>query len=315
MSRLAARLPWARRRPGAEWLASRPWVGAPLPPDVVDVPTMLSLEERRLLYVLARDYVRGDGAIVDAGCFLGGSTIALAAGIEDNHRARRPGAIHTYDLFTLDASYKRSYPGLVADIGVGDSLRPRFEDLLGLRIDHVCVHEGDICAERWAGGPVEVLFVDICKSWAINDHVVREFFPALRPGRSVVIQQDLIHEWLPFLTITMGLFRDAFELVDVVPWCSAVYLQTRAIAASEIPPRLDALPAERKLELFDAGAAPFTGEYRGVIEVARAVLFAHLGRPGDAAGHLAAVRAEHPDSERVQHVAGEVGRWLATPSA
>jgi hypothetical protein len=182
-------------------------------------------------------------------------------------------------------------------------------------MNHVEVHEGDICRERWTGGPIEVLFVDICKSWAINDHVVREFFPALVPGRSVVIQQDLIHEWLPFLTITMGLFADAFALIDAVPWCSAVYLQTRAIAASEIPPSLDALPAERKLELFDRGAAPFTGEYRGVIEVARAVLYVNLGRPGDAAAHLAAVRAEHPDSERVRHVAGEVGGWLATQSA
>ncbi|HEU0318923.1 MAG TPA: hypothetical protein VFR49_16435, partial [Solirubrobacteraceae bacterium] len=233
------------------------------------------------------------------------------AGRAENRRARRGRPIETYDLFELDGSYKHSYPGLVPDIPVGGSMLPRFEEVLGPLLEHVEVHAGDICRERWDGGRVEVLFIDICKSWEINDHVVREYFPALIPGRSVVVQQDLIHEWLPYLTITMGLFADAFELIDAVPWCSAVYLSTRAIAAEEIPGRLNDLSAERKLELFDRGAAPFGGEYRGVIEVSRAVLLHNVGRPAQAAAHLAALRAEHPDSERILHVAGEVGRWLA----
>ncbi|MGI8804021.1 MAG: hypothetical protein ACR2KV_17975 [Solirubrobacteraceae bacterium] len=300
--------PWRR---GAAWLRSEPWTGAAVPPEVVAAPTMLSVEERQLLYVLARDYARGGGAIIDAGCFLGGSTKALATGLAENPRARRIAPIHTYDLFDLDISFVRDYPDLIAGID-GDSTRGRFDEVLGPLLDFVEVHQGDIRRERWTGGAVDVLFVDVCKSWSINDHVVREFFPALVPGRSVVVQQDLIHEWLPYLTITMGLFDDSFELVATVPWCSAVYLLTRAIPAAAIPPRLDALPAERKLELFDRGCAPFSGEYRGVIECSRAVLFANLGRPREAASHLAAVRSAHPDSERVQHVAGEVGRWVAT---
>jgi hypothetical protein len=301
-------------RRGPAWLRSEPWAGAAIPDDVLAAPTMLSVEERQLLYVLARDYVRGTGAIVDAGCFLGGSTKALAAGYAGNRRARharRGPAIHTYDLFALDPSFVSDYPDLVADID-GDSTRPKFDAVVGPLLDHVEVHEGDICRERWTGGPIEVLFIDVCKSWAINDHLLHEFFPALVAGRSVIIQQDLIHEWLPYLTITMGLLRDSFELVATVPWCSAVYLLTRPIATAELPPSLDALAPERKLELFDLGCAPFSGEYRGVIECARAVLYVNLDRPADAAAHLAGVLAEHPASERVQHVGGEVGRWIAT---
>jgi hypothetical protein len=306
--RLAAR----RAARDAAWLRGEPWAEAELPPAVEAVPTMLSLEERRLLYVLARDYARGRGAIVDAGCFLGGSTIALAHGFAGNRRAGRGPRIQTYDLFELDPSYKESYPGLVADIEAGESMRPRFEELLGPLLEHVDVHEGDICAERWTGGPVEVLFVDICKSWAINDHVVREFFPALVPGRGVVIQQDLIHEWLPYLTITMGLFEESFELVGTVPWCSAVYLLRRAIPAGAIPARLDDLSPERKLELFDRGCAPFAGEYRGVIECARAMLYLNIGRPDDGLAHLERVIAGHPESERVRHVGGQVSRYVAS---
>ena len=301
----------ARARRGAAWLRAEPWVDAPVPPEVDATPTMLSVEERTLLHVLARDYARGEGAIVDAGCFLGGSTVALASGLAANRRARRRGRVQTYDLFGMHPSFRADYPELVADIE-GDSIRPRFEAVVGPLLAHVDVHEGDICDASWAGGPVEILFVDICKSWEINDHVVREFFPALIPGRGVVIQQDLIHEWLPYLTITMGLFADSFELVATVPWCSAVYLLTRAIPASAIPARLDALAPERKFELFDRGCAPFSGEYRGVIECARAVLYANVGRPSDGLAHLERLRAEHPDSERVQQVAGAVGRYVAT---
>jgi hypothetical protein len=320
MTGLLARLGAPRRTAGPRsprqtraWLRSRPWVGAPIPQAVADVPTMLGTDERALLYVLARDHVRGDGAIIDLGCFLGGSTIALASGLAENPRGAGSRPIETYDLFTLEETYKDSYPGLVGDLPAGQSMLPRFEELLGPLLDQVSVNPGDICRRRWTGKPVELLFIDICKSWAINDHVTREFFPSLIPGHSVVIQQDLVHEWLPYLHITMGLFADSFELIDSVPFCSAVYLNTRAISITRIPNSLrDELSAERKLELFDRAAAPFTGEDRGVIECSRAVLLADLGRHADAAAHLAAVVSRNPGSDRVQHVGRTVGSWLET---
>ncbi len=298
------------------WLRSKPWAGAPIPRDVADVPTMLGTDERALLYVLARDHVRGDGAIIDAGCFLGGSTIALASGLAENPRGDGSRPIQTYDLFTLEQTYIDSYPGLVGEIPAGQSMRPRFEELLGPLLEYVSVNEGDICRRRWTGEPIELLFIDICKSWAINDHVTREFFPALIPGHSVVIQQDLVHEWLPYLHITMGLFADSFELIDSVPFCSAVYLNTRAVSITRIPNNLrEELTPERKLELFDRAVAPFTGEDRGVIECSRAVLLSDLGRHGDAVAHLDAVASRHSASDRVQHIGRDVGGWLATQAS
>jgi hypothetical protein len=274
---------------------------------------MISYDERALLYVLARDYASGAGAIIDAGCFLGGSTVALAAGLLENTLAgaRRP--IQTYDLFTVEATYKDDYPDLLDGIAAGESMRPRFEGLMGPLLELVEVNEGDIRRRRWTGEPVEVLFVDICKSWSINDHVTREFFPALIPGRSVVIQQDLIHEWLPYLHITMGLFADSFELIDSVPFCSAVYLNTRAIPITAIPNSLrDELSSERKLELFEKAAALFAGVDRGVIECSRGVLLADIGRPEEAIGHLAANARRHPGSDRVQHLVREVREYVNT---
>src|SRR5206468_11051967 len=83
VSRVPTRLLPGPRR-GLGWLRRAPWVGAPLPGEVAAAPTMLSIEEKQLLYVLARDYIRGEGAVVGAGCFLGGPTIALAARYAQN---------------------------------------------------------------------------------------------------------------------------------------------------------------------------------------------------------------------------------------
>jgi len=50
------------------------------------VPTMLSEEEIRLLRWATHEYYEGEGEIIDAGCFLGGSTMALAEGLARNER-------------------------------------------------------------------------------------------------------------------------------------------------------------------------------------------------------------------------------------
>ena len=48
-----------------------------------------------------------------------------------------------------------------------------------------------------------MLFVDIAKTWALNDVVIEQFFPRLIPGRSVVVQQDYAFAFRPWVAITM----------------------------------------------------------------------------------------------------------------
>jgi hypothetical protein len=65
-----------------------PLEGAPR--AVLDYPSLVSDPEKTLLYRLARDYYTGQGGIVDAGIFLGGSTNAFAIGLRENrNRAAR----------------------------------------------------------------------------------------------------------------------------------------------------------------------------------------------------------------------------------
>src|ERR671930_1808243 len=102
------------------YLISRPWRDVTLSPDAVGIPTMLSKAERRLLYSLARDCASGDGAIVDAGCFLGGSTAALLAGVRDRPEPWTGPPVKSYDLFRVEAF---TIPKFFADrsVRVGDS--------------------------------------------------------------------------------------------------------------------------------------------------------------------------------------------------
>jgi hypothetical protein len=281
---------------------------------------MLSGEEIALLYLLARDLdlvATPGAAIVDAGCFLGGSTAALSRGLLDRDPPAPGCRVHSYDLFTIQPYMIRDYGWAIGDLREGDSSRTLFEEVVGSeRLARVEVHEGDICARPWDGAPISVLFIDIAKSWEINDHVHRQFLPALLPG-GIVIQQDYVHEWSPWLHLTMELLGDAFEYLGSVPYGTAIFGSTRAIGGDEVPDGLrEAVPDARKLELFERSAARFTGEDRGLVECARVRLLSDLGRSREASEALEALVGDYGDHERVRYGSDVMRRYLdAAPTA
>jgi hypothetical protein len=273
---------------------------------------MLTFSERALLYALGRDLAPGT-AIVDAGCFMGGSTVCLALGASERLLQPAP-VVHSYDLFEVDYSATTHYGALVGDRQIGSDLRPVFESVVGEDLlPYVDVHAGDLLSERWIGQPIDVLFVDVAKTWDLNDHVMHEFFPSLVPGRSVVVQQDYVHEWLPWVHITMELLSDHFERVEVIPGSpSVVYRCTRAVKEGDLPRHLRDLPEGRLEGLFDQAVARYEGEERAIIECARAVMLAEFQGSERAIAHLdelASTVAEPTD--RFTLVCGQVRGWAA----
>jgi hypothetical protein len=289
------------------------WDDDSLPERLLGLPSMLTVGERALLYSLGRE-LRDETCIVDAGCFLGGSTAALALGVSERLRPPRT-VIHSYDLFLVDYSAQTHYRELIGERALGADLLPVFETVVGDDlIGYVDVHRGDLLAQSWPGDPIDVLFVDVAKSWALCDHVGQEFFPSLVPGRSVVVQQDYVHEWLPWIHITMELLGDYFERVATVPGSpSVVFGCTRKIRPSDLPGALRDLPDERLDELFDRAVAPYTGEDRTILECARAVLLAELHGPDRALVHLdeLAARTTEP-TQRFTTVWEQVRGWAAS---
>jgi len=301
-----------RLRPGRHSPREVAWDDRYLPERLCKVPSMLTFSERALLYSLGRGLAPG-AAIVDAGCFLGGSTVSFALGVSEQLVQPRP-VIHSYDLFLVDHSASTHYAALIGDRPIGSDLRPVFEQVVGADLlPYVEVHGGDLTSHRWSGEPIDVLFVDVAKTWELNDHVMHEFFPALVPGRSVVVQQDYVHEWLPWIHITMQLLDSCFERIEVIQGSpSVVYGCTRQVKSSQLPEHLRDLPERRLEELFDQAVAPYGGDERAIIECARAVMLAEFYGGDRAVAHLddLAARTQAP-TVRFQIVWGQVRDWAA----
>jgi hypothetical protein len=246
--------------------------------------TMLSSAEKRLLYFLARDYYSGQGAILDAGCFLGGSTMALAQGLLDRGD-RRQALIHAFDLFQADPFMIEYYlPG--GEYLPGDSFLPLYEKSIDSVRQLVQVHAGDLRQVSWTEGPIEIFFIDIAKSWETNDHLVTEFFPHLIPGRSIVVQQDYVHEWCPWLHVAMERLAEYFEPLGFVEHNTMVYRLDRPIPRELTAARVSTYSREDKIRLMHRSVNRFHGAERGFVECAEAVLLSELGEADKALRNL-----------------------------
>src|SRR4030081_557399 len=143
---------FVRQRSNLASLREGSWRDRHLPEACETVQTMLIPDELRLLDFLTEVYYRQRGAIVDAGCFLGGSTVALANGLRKSlarRRAPESKLIHSYDLFQIEDWTRGVFFPLSAQ--AGDSTRAIFERNIAAFSPLTEVHPGDITASRWIG--------------------------------------------------------------------------------------------------------------------------------------------------------------------
>lgn len=175
--------------------------------------SMILWEEQKLLHWLTRSYYSGSGLIGDLGCFVGSSSLSLATGLAAREDGLAPGGqVHAYDMF-ITPKDPYTLERLPAGYQPGDSFRDHYDDNIASLRDWITVHDGDLRADPWTLGPIEILFVDICKCWTTNRMVLESFFPHLIPGRSIVIHQDFVHVWTPWIPVTMAALSDYFEVL------------------------------------------------------------------------------------------------------
>jgi hypothetical protein len=217
----------------AEEFALRPWkevAEADLGP-ATDVPTMLTAEERLLYHWLGRR-AQGEGATVDLGAYAGGSAARLLSGLA---LSGRPFHVHSYDRFRSSRAFWAKFmPDEPLPEADDADLLPVVRRHLAPWQDQVTLHVGDIGDKRWTGGPIEILSVDAAKGAAMADHVAAEFFPALVPGRSIVVQQDYLMAVQPWLCAQMVRLRDCFLPLAHVPRVGLVFLAVAQVTEADL---------------------------------------------------------------------------------
>ncbi len=220
-------------------------------PDLpANVTSMMWPLELDMLYSISRDYVTGAGRIVDAGIYLGASTFCFARGLSDNATDFPAPIIHSYERATImpamlrDPILKERFPERRTDYS--DYLRELLEPVAPM----VELNCGDIMAEDWTHGPIEVLFLDVLKTRAIARHCNQTFLPHLIPGRSLVIQQDFFWHLDWWINAFMALHQDYFEVVDDAE-TSCVFLNTKALPADLDPDPFNKMRPSEVVELLE----------------------------------------------------------------
>jgi len=259
-------------------------------------PAMLGKEERILPSYLAKQIANNKGSIVELGCYLGGSTICLLDGLEqagalDN--AREP-LVHSYDLF-LANDYMIDHTLRSFGIANGDSFEPVFRELLGDRAHHITTHAGDIREQRWTGGPIKLLYVDILWSWETNQHVFDQFYRALVPG-SCLIHQDFVYSSYPWLPITMEwlVSEGYFSFNHFAEHSTVAFRCERSLRDIPLVFRIeDEIPEEKKLELLRKSAARFHGYPAALLRLSEAVYLLRTGDREAAVSVIEEVESNH----------------------
>jgi len=240
---------------------------------------MTSRPEQRWLRNYAAQRYRGVGAIVDLGCFLGATTIALAEGLELNRKANRK-QIYAYDLFIWNKRYEARARGKEVEglFTIGGSFLPEFLRRTQNWRDYIVIHEEDLRHARWEHGPIEFLFIDAMKSPEVATAIASNFFLHLVPAKSYVAHQDFPHcfaPWIHFLTFRL---RDYFRFVADLPQSSLFRLEREIEPQALVRDLSPAAVSPAEIEAaFDYSISLVGDDKKANVTAAKAVAYVERG--------------------------------------
>lgn len=195
---------------------------------------MINAKERAWLRNYAATGYTAAGAMVDLGCFVGSSTIALADGLRNNRKF--PNAkVHAYDRFLWDQFLqtwwtKRGFPSPQIS---GDCFLPEFLRRTSPWKDQIIVHKQDLKFAQWDETPIEFLLIDAMKSPDLAETIARAFFPYLLPGCGFVAHQDFSHFFTSWIHLLQFRLRNCFEVVAAIPKSGTVVFRCLKTPAEE----------------------------------------------------------------------------------
>ncbi|WHI51267.1 hypothetical protein P3339_23200 [Microbulbifer sp. MLAF003] len=278
---------------------------AQVPQSVFDIPGMVSVAERKLLYSLASKNYKKHGFIIDAGSFMGASVVSLAQGFLNNPEIdskkhtnilnRKP--ISSYELGFLPKPANgtdRVWECGSLTYQFGDSFVPILEESVSPYSSLVDLNIGDFNEFSWSEDPIEICFIDVCKTKELNKHVSKQFMPKLIENKSFFINQDFFFDRLPWIKVTMGYLDKYFEWYGQV-FSSSIYKCKKSIPkeVAEYDPFIEAT-LDECLKLHDMHPNEHLSDsYKLRMSLSRSYLIAMKGRKDDALDYLKDIEKEY----------------------
>ncbi|MGF1455186.1 MAG: class I SAM-dependent methyltransferase [Alphaproteobacteria bacterium] len=178
---LRTRLKGGRRRSRGAW-----------PVTVGGILTLMTDEEWALVERTARAVHARFGRVtaVEIGCWLGGSTAALARGLS----AVPAGdwGLHVFDAFRWRKIDVDKVPFETVPLRQGNDFFPLWSANTAPWRGKTRVHRGELLHAAWDGAPIHLLFLDAPKEDPLVAHVFATFASALCPD-GILIAQD--YDW------------------------------------------------------------------------------------------------------------------------
>jgi hypothetical protein len=167
----------------------------------------------------------GKGEIVDLGCWLGSTTIPLVKGLLKNPAfTESERKVYAYDLFIWFDWMNQSTAGtrLAGKYKEGDNFVEEFKARTKDFSRYIEIRAGDLKEIGWTGEKIEFLLIDAMKNWDLANAVVRDFYPSLAPGESLILHQDFAHFFTPWIHLLQWRFRENFDFAGEVPRSQSV---------------------------------------------------------------------------------------------
>lgn len=277
---------------------------------ILEIPSATTYAERQLaLHYLAAIW-DGTGNVFENGPLLGGSTRALALGMQYNEKREKDSLLWTYDWFSLNQPL--DLPDDVWDILIADGLLTREEvdsahrggtflglfeslhkdesyaSLLRPHVGYLPGHRDEKAPDgAWTFEAPDrefgIAYIDGCKSWYGTKFWFQQIAPRLLPNADILFQ-DFGHYtcfWLPML---IGTFREHFELQAYVDY-TYIWRLKSAPTEAEIEEAFPDEPTDLSKDAYDKILKPLHQEAqdRGdrydvlLLEMQRAAAYAYIG--------------------------------------
>lgn len=263
-----------------------------MPNFLCDHPGMISNAERSLLFNLTKNHYKQRGFVIDAGAFLGASTVCFSQGLIEA-KIDGKGKILSFEKGVVRQNFKRFVEKYdLPPHHIGESFQETFLALTNNHNHNYKILFADITSYfHLSENKIEIAFLDLLKTEKVCRHCITQFYPSLLVG-SYVIQQDYFFDQLPFIKYTQEAFGDFFSYEGQVN-SSAVFRLIKPITKDDVNKILNNIKMQDAISLhIQAENKTLNVERAYFMKLSRSWLLADLGRLEEAKEHYKKTRGE-----------------------